>query len=97
MSESKRIGPTPPSDTRLALKNLESEHQFSPLLSIVKELIRSSGDQQRYTHELRPGDILFDRGEDKHIYILTAGELAIQASSRSGYKNVAKVQAVNTL
>lgn len=95
-SDEREVIPSKKTSIRIALETLKSEHNFSPLLSVVKELLGGS-EEQKYRRELRPGDVLFDRGEDKHVYILTAGELSIQVPSRSGYKNVAKVQATNTL
>ena len=76
-----KLRPDGNTDTKAALEKLRKEHHFSPLISVLNILFEGK-NIDHYTRTIKAGEILFDRGEDKHVYILTAGQLAIQVPSR---------------
>ncbi len=79
-----------------ALEVLRKESNFSPLVSVLNSIIPEA-ERTKYERTFRKGDIIFSPGEDKHIYILISGNIAIQTQSRTGDKTIAKINGVNTI
>ena len=81
---------------RQALETLRKESNFSPLVSVLNSIIPEK-ERSKYEQTFQKGETIFAPGEDKHIYILINGNIAIQTQSRTGDKTIAKIHGVNTI
>lgn len=81
---------------RNALEVLRKESNFSPLVSVLNSIIPEA-ERSKYEQTFQKGETIFSPGEDKHIYILIDGNIAIQTQTRTGDKTIAKIHGVNTI
>jgi CRP-like cAMP-binding protein len=81
---------------RQALEVLRKESNFSPLVSVLNSIIPEA-DRSKYEQTFQKGETIFSPWEDKHIYVLINGNIAIQTQSRTGDKTIAKIHGVNTI
>lgn len=81
---------------RHALEDLRKESNFSPLVSVLNSIIPEK-QRSKYEQTFQKGETIFSPGEDKHIYVLINGSIAIQTQSRTGDKTIAKIHGVNTI
>ena len=81
---------------RNALEVLRKESNFSPLVSVLNSIIPEN-ERPKYEQTFQKGETIFSPGEDKHIYILIDGNIAIQTQTRTGDKTIAKIYGVNTI
>ena len=75
---------------------LRKESNFSPLVSVLNSIIPEA-ERTKYERNFQKGDIIFSPREDKHIYVLINGNIAIQTQTRTGDKTIAKIHGVNTI